>query len=98
VRNNNLLKFVIISTAIFVSAGLTMVNYRVISRTDSSIDSPGNITKTMELSSRIPTPIGIYVSGQYGNANCETCDGYVIEEYKALQLGGLGFYTTVRIQ
>lgn len=97
-RNNNLFKFVIISAAIFVSAGLTMVNYRVISQTDSSIESPGNITKYVDIYTRIPTPIGIYVSGQYGNANCETCDGYVIEEYKALQLGGLGFYTTVRIQ
>lgn len=47
----------------------------------------------------IPTPLGIYVSGSYGDSgNCNVCLGYSTVTYYGFQVGGFGKYFYIGVE
>lgn len=92
-------RLALFSIAVFVLAGLTLSNYLFSSKQKIIIESPGDIEKYVIIYTKIPLPVGLYVSGRYGDSrNCRLCDGFIVEQYRAILLGGFGVYATVRIQ
>lgn len=90
----------IIIVLVLISTVLTIVNYSFILKTDQQIPNSGGVMPYVDVSTEIPTPLGIYVSGSYGDyGSCSpVCLGFSIVEYHSFQLGGFGHYYNVRIK